>query len=157
MLLRPPGQTTRLRQGDVANVAMMAPDAHRAKEFYQAVLQVPFPPAHPGTWRTDQTSPPLSILPGPGAELEVQLSYRVDDIAAAVERVRAAGGRGSGRFRGATAAVGAAALPQHRDPRDVLGRQASRGARRDNGGRGGRRGAARGDRLGRGGRAVRLP
>jgi uncharacterized glyoxalase superfamily protein PhnB len=93
MLLRPPGQTTRLRQGDVANVAMMAPDAHRAKEFYQAVLQVPFPPAHPGTWRTDQTSPPLSILPGPGAELEVQLSYRVDDIAAAVERVRAAGGR----------------------------------------------------------------
>jgi predicted enzyme related to lactoylglutathione lyase len=27
------------------------------------------------------------------ADLEVQLSYRVDDIAAAVERVRAAGGR----------------------------------------------------------------
>ena len=93
ILLRAPARATRLRQGDVANVAMMAPDAHRAKEFYQAVLQVPFPPAHPGTWRTDQTSPPLSILPGPGAELEVQLSYRVDDIAAAVERVRAAGGR----------------------------------------------------------------
>jgi uncharacterized glyoxalase superfamily protein PhnB len=93
MLLQPPARATRLRQGDVANVAMMAPDAHRAKEFYQAVLQVPFPPAHPGTWRTDQTSPPLSILPGPGAELEVRLSYRVDDIAAAVERVRAAGGR----------------------------------------------------------------
>jgi uncharacterized glyoxalase superfamily protein PhnB len=93
MLLRPPGRTTRLRQGDVANVAIMAPDAQRAKEFYQAVLQVPFSPAHPGTWRTDQTSPPLSILPRPGAELEVQLSYRVDDIAAAVERVRAAGGR----------------------------------------------------------------
>jgi uncharacterized glyoxalase superfamily protein PhnB len=93
MLLQPPARATRLRQGDVANVAMMAPDAHRAKEFYEAVLQVPFPPAHPGTWRTDQTSPPLSILPWPGAELEVQLSYRVDDIAAAVERVRAAGGR----------------------------------------------------------------
>jgi uncharacterized glyoxalase superfamily protein PhnB len=93
MLLRPPGRATRLRQGDVANVAMMAPDAPRAREFYQAVLQVPFSPAHPGTWRTDQTSPPLSILPGPGEELEVQLSYRVDDIGAAVERVRAAGGR----------------------------------------------------------------
>jgi uncharacterized glyoxalase superfamily protein PhnB len=93
MLLQPPARATRLRQGDVANVAMMAPDAHRAKEFYEAVLQVPFPPAHPGTWRTDQTSPPLSILPGPGAEIEVRLSYRVDDIAAAVERVRAAGGR----------------------------------------------------------------
>ncbi len=93
MLLRPPARTTRLRQGDVANVAMMAPDAHRAKEFFEVVLQVPFSPGHPGTWRTDQTSPPLSILPWPGAELEVQLSYRVDDIAAAVERVRAAGGR----------------------------------------------------------------
>jgi predicted enzyme related to lactoylglutathione lyase len=87
---RPPG---RLRQGDVANVAMMAPDAHRAKEFYEAVLQVPFSPGHPGAWRTDQTRPPLSILSGQGTEPEVQLSYRVDDIAAAVQRVRAAGGR----------------------------------------------------------------
>jgi predicted enzyme related to lactoylglutathione lyase len=32
-------------------------------------------------------------LPSPEAEPEVQLSFRVDDIAAAVERVRAAGGR----------------------------------------------------------------
>jgi uncharacterized glyoxalase superfamily protein PhnB len=86
---RPPG---RLRQGDVANVAMMVPDAHRAREFYEAVLQVPFSPGHPGAWRTDQARPPLSILSGQGAEPEVQLSYRVDDIAAAVERVRAAGG-----------------------------------------------------------------
>jgi predicted enzyme related to lactoylglutathione lyase len=70
----------------------MVPDAHRAKEFYEAVLQVPFPPGHPGAWRTDQTRPPLSILSGQGAEPEVQLSYRVDDVAAAVERVRAAGG-----------------------------------------------------------------
>jgi uncharacterized glyoxalase superfamily protein PhnB len=93
ILLRPPAGATPLRQGDVANVAMMAPDAHRAKEFFEAVLQVPFSPAHPGTWRTDQTRPPLSILPWQRAELEVQLSYRVDDIAAAVGRVRAAGGR----------------------------------------------------------------
>ena len=72
---------------------MMAPDAHRAKEFYEAVLQVPFSPAHPGAWRTDQTTPPLSILSSQGAKLEVQLSHCVDDIAAAIERVRAAGGR----------------------------------------------------------------
>jgi predicted enzyme related to lactoylglutathione lyase len=70
----------------------MVPDEHRAKEFYEAVLQVPFSPGHPGAWRTDQTRPPLSILSGQGAEPEVQLSYRVDDIAAAVARVRAAGG-----------------------------------------------------------------
>ena len=93
MLLRPPARATRLRQGDVANVTMVARDARRAKEFYEAVLQVPFSPGHPGAWRTDQTTPPLAILPSRGAGPEVQLSYRVDDIAAAVQRVRAAGGR----------------------------------------------------------------
>jgi uncharacterized glyoxalase superfamily protein PhnB len=93
MLLRRPARATRLRQGDVANVAMVARDAHRAKEFYQAVLQVPFSPGHPGAWRTEETAPPLSILPSQGAEPDVRLSYRVDDIAAAVERVRAVGGR----------------------------------------------------------------
>ena len=92
-LLRPPARATRLRQGDVANVTMMTRDAQRAKEFYEAVLQVPFSPGHPGTWRTDQVTPPLGIRPSRDAEPEVQLSYRVDDIAAAVERVRAAGGR----------------------------------------------------------------
>jgi uncharacterized glyoxalase superfamily protein PhnB len=92
MLLRPPTQGTGPRQGDVANVTMVARDAHRAMEFYQAVLQVPFSSGHTGTWRTDQTQPPLGIMPARGAEPEVQLSYRVDDIAAAVERVRAAGG-----------------------------------------------------------------
>jgi predicted enzyme related to lactoylglutathione lyase len=92
ILLRPPAHATRLRQGDVANVTMAAPDSLRAKEFYQAVLQVPFSQGHPGRWRTDQTQPPLGIWPARGAGPEVQLSYRVDDIAAAVERVRAAGG-----------------------------------------------------------------
>src|SRR5690349_2350615 len=93
MLLRPPAPATRLRQGDVANVTMVARDAHRAKEFYQAILQVPFSSRHPGAWRTGETRPPLGILSSEGAEPAVQLSYRVDDIAAAVERVRAAGGQ----------------------------------------------------------------
>jgi uncharacterized glyoxalase superfamily protein PhnB/catechol 2,3-dioxygenase-like lactoylglutathione lyase family enzyme len=93
MLLRPPPGVTRLRQGDVANVTMMASDAQRAKEFYEAVLQVPFAPAHPGTWRTAETRPPLGIFSTRGAEPEVQLTFRVDDIAATAERVRAAGGR----------------------------------------------------------------
>jgi predicted enzyme related to lactoylglutathione lyase len=98
ILLRPPARATGLRQGDVANVTMMVRDANQAKEFYEAVLRVPFPAAHPGTWRTDQTRPPLGIMSlgvvSPAdAEPEVQLSYRVDDIAAAVERVRVAGGR----------------------------------------------------------------
>jgi uncharacterized glyoxalase superfamily protein PhnB len=93
MLLRPPVRVTGLRQGDVANVMMMARDANRAKEFYEAVLQVPFSAGHPGAWRTGETRPPLGIQSSQGAEPGVQLSYRVDDIAAAVERVRAAGGR----------------------------------------------------------------
>jgi uncharacterized glyoxalase superfamily protein PhnB/catechol 2,3-dioxygenase-like lactoylglutathione lyase family enzyme len=93
ILLRPPAGATRLRQGDVANVALMTPDSGRAREFYEAVLQVPFSSTHPGAWRTEETSPPLAILPSQEAEPEVQLSFRVDDIAAAVERVRAAGGR----------------------------------------------------------------
>jgi uncharacterized glyoxalase superfamily protein PhnB len=92
MLLKRPAQATGLRQGDVANVTMVAPDAHRAMEFYQAVLQVPFASGHPGAWRTEQTRPPLSIISARGSRSEVQPSYRVDDIAAAVERVRAAGG-----------------------------------------------------------------
>jgi len=92
MLLRRPARATRLRQGDVANLMMVARDARRAKEFYEAVLRVPFSAGHPGTWRTEETRPPLGISSPAGTEPEVQLSYRVDDIAAAIERVRAAGG-----------------------------------------------------------------
>jgi uncharacterized glyoxalase superfamily protein PhnB len=99
MLLRPPGRGARLRQGDIANVTMLARDTHRAKEFYEAVLQVPFSAGHPGAWRTDQIMPPLGIMPSQGAEPEVQLSFRVDDIAAAVERVRTAGGRAAEPYR----------------------------------------------------------
>jgi uncharacterized glyoxalase superfamily protein PhnB len=92
ILLRESGPATRLRQGDVANVTMLAPDADRARAFYEAVLGVSFSAGHPGAWRTEQTTPPLGIMPSRGADPEVQLTHRVDDIAAAVERVRAAGG-----------------------------------------------------------------
>ena len=92
MLLRPPGRATGLRQGDVANVTMVARDAQRAKEFYEAVLQVPFSSGHPGAWRTGETKPPLSILSSQGAEPEVQVSYRVDDIALTAATVRGLGG-----------------------------------------------------------------
>jgi len=93
ILLRRPARATRLRQGDVANVTMTAPDGQRAKEFYEAVLRVTFSPAHPGNWRTEETSPPLGIRSSRNAESDVQLSYRVDDIGDALRRVRSAGGR----------------------------------------------------------------
>jgi predicted enzyme related to lactoylglutathione lyase len=92
-LIRPPARAAGRRQGDVASVTVVARDAHRAKEFYQAVLQVPFTSGHPGAWHTDETRPPLRIWSPRGAEPEVQLAYRVDDIAAALDRVRAAGGQ----------------------------------------------------------------
>ncbi len=61
MLLRRPARATTVRQGDVANLMMVARDANRAKEFYQAVLRVPFSAGHPGTWRTEETRPPIGI------------------------------------------------------------------------------------------------
>jgi uncharacterized glyoxalase superfamily protein PhnB len=92
MLLRPPGRATRYRQGDVANVTIVAGDVDRAKAFYEAVLQVPFSPGHPGSWNTERTTPRIGIWSPEGVEPEVQLTYRVDDIASAIERIRSAGG-----------------------------------------------------------------
>src|SRR5271170_3627435 len=54
--------TLHLEVDDVdANVPMVARDARRAKEFYEAVLQVPFSAGHRGAWRTNETRPPLGI------------------------------------------------------------------------------------------------
>lgn len=93
ILLRPPAWMTRLRQGDLATVMMLTPDAGRARDFYAAVLQVPFFENHPGAWRTDAIQPPLAIRPAGPGPAQLRLSYCVDDIAAAVERIRAAGGQ----------------------------------------------------------------
>jgi uncharacterized glyoxalase superfamily protein PhnB len=93
LLLRPPAHATRLRQGDIAHVTMVTPDAVRAKEFYETVLQLPFTPgSSPGAWGTDDTNPQFGMWSPEGAEPEVQLCFRVDDIEAAAERVRTAGG-----------------------------------------------------------------
>jgi uncharacterized glyoxalase superfamily protein PhnB len=93
LLLEPPPRATRLRQGDVARVTMVTADAVRAKEFYETVLEVPFTPGRtPGTWVTEETRPPLSMWSPEDTEPETQLSFRVDDIQAAIQRVRAAGG-----------------------------------------------------------------
>jgi predicted enzyme related to lactoylglutathione lyase len=94
MLLRPPPTATRFRQGDVAHVTMLVPDPDRAKEFYEAVLAVPFAAGHPGAWRSDAIKPPVGILqPKDDSDPQVQLSFLVDDLTAAIERVRAAGGQ----------------------------------------------------------------
>jgi uncharacterized glyoxalase superfamily protein PhnB len=93
LLAKPPAHATRLRQGDIAHVTMVATDAVRAKEFYEAVLEVPFTPgSSPGAWGAEETRPQFGMWSPEGAAPEVQLCFRVDDIDAAVERVLAAGG-----------------------------------------------------------------
>ncbi len=93
ILLQQQPRATRTRQGDVGNVIITATDPQRTMEFYAAVLQVPFTEGHPGAWRSSETTPPLGVRSSRGAEPEVQLSFRVDDLVAAIERVRAAGGQ----------------------------------------------------------------
>ncbi|HEY7592537.1 MAG TPA: VOC family protein [Actinophytocola sp.] len=93
ILLRPPAWATRFRQGDVARVTMIAEDSDRARAFYEAVLQVPFTPgSQPGAWRSDDTTPPMGVWSPEDVEPQIQLCYRVDDLDAALDRVRAAGG-----------------------------------------------------------------
>lgn len=100
LLLQPPGRATRSRQGDVVHVTMATPDATRTKEFYEAVLEVPFEPGRtPGSWATDETRPRLSMWSPQDAAPEVQLCYRVDDITAAIARVVAAGGEAADAVR----------------------------------------------------------
>lgn len=93
MLLRPPGRATRFRQGDVARVSMVAADSGRARDFYEAVLQVPFTAGSvPGAWRTEATTPAMGIWSPEDVEPHVHLTFRVDDLDAALVRVRSAGG-----------------------------------------------------------------
>ncbi|MGH3880764.1 MAG: VOC family protein [Actinophytocola sp.] len=93
ILLRPPAWATRFRQGDVARVTMVTADTDRAKDFYEAVLQVPFHAgSQPGVWNTEETQPHLGIWSPEDVEPQIQLVYRVDDLDAALGRVRAAGG-----------------------------------------------------------------
>lgn len=93
MLLKPPGRATRLRQGDIAHVTMVTPDAVRAKDFYEAVLAVPFEPGStPGAWGAVDTNPMFGMWSPEEGPTEVQLCFRVDDMDAALERVRTAGG-----------------------------------------------------------------
>lgn len=84
-----------LRAGDLAYVTMQVPDSSKARDFYGAVLGWEFSPGHiDDGWQVTNTRP-MTGLSGGHAELTVVPMWRVDDIDAAVARVRAAGGRAS--------------------------------------------------------------
>jgi uncharacterized glyoxalase superfamily protein PhnB len=78
--------------GDVGYVTIKLPDDEAAKRFYGSVLDWRF---HPGSvergWQVADRTPPAGI--GGGAQHpEVQLCYLVEDVDAAVHRVREQGG-----------------------------------------------------------------
>jgi predicted enzyme related to lactoylglutathione lyase len=78
------------RPGDIGYLWMTAPDPDRAAEFYAAVLGWDYAPGHaPGGRNIVGQALPMGIGSG---EPGVHLSYAVDDVTAAVARVRAAGG-----------------------------------------------------------------
>jgi len=90
---RPP--TNGGRQGDVAYLTFYVPDSARARAFYEAVLGYRFEPGRtPGGWELRDVAPMSGMMGGAPRPTIVPM-WRVDDINAAVERVRAAGGTAS--------------------------------------------------------------
>lgn len=86
------------RHGDVSYITLAVPDAAGARRFYGQVLGWTFGAgqAEPEGNQADQVIPQVGLWPEPAWRQEVAagaiLSWRVDDIAVAVEDVRAAGG-----------------------------------------------------------------
>jgi predicted enzyme related to lactoylglutathione lyase len=73
--------------GDVSYISLLVPDAEAARGFYGAVLGWRF-----AQGSTQGTAPMVGIGGGRVGEPGVVLCFRVDDIAAAVARIRDAGG-----------------------------------------------------------------
>jgi predicted enzyme related to lactoylglutathione lyase len=87
-----PGAGAALRQGDIGYASLWVPDVARAAAFYTAVLGVEYLPGHGGGRQASGLTPPQALWPS-DARPTLFCSYVVDDAAAAVERVRAAGGQ----------------------------------------------------------------
>jgi uncharacterized glyoxalase superfamily protein PhnB len=81
----PPPPTREPRHGELGYVTVRVPDVERAKRFYGAVLGWTFTP------ETVRRPPQVSIW-GEVERPTVDLLYRVDDLDAALLRVRAQGG-----------------------------------------------------------------
>ena len=87
---RPP--STGARHGDLAYMSFEFPDAGRARAFYGTVLGLHFEPGRtPDGWNVPEAAPMAGFVGGAPSPRIVPM-FRVDDIAAAVERVRSASG-----------------------------------------------------------------
>jgi predicted enzyme related to lactoylglutathione lyase len=88
----PPASTAAGHDGDLVYVTLEVPDAARTLEFYGSVLGWRCHPGRtPGGWQVEGTTPMIGISGGHAAPAAVPV-WRVTDLAAAVARVRAAGG-----------------------------------------------------------------
>lgn len=77
--------------GDICYYVIAAPDSERARAFYGSVLGWRFEPGNvPGGIQISSTTPPGGI--GPADRPELRVYFEVDDIGAAVGRVRDRGG-----------------------------------------------------------------
>ncbi len=85
----PAPATPEPRHGELGYVTVRVPDRERAQRFYSAVLGWTFPPAA-------DRRPPMVAVWGEVDAPTVDLLYRVDDLDAALARVRAAGGQAEG-------------------------------------------------------------
>jgi uncharacterized protein len=86
---RPPA--TGARDGDLAYMVFEFPDADQARTFYTSVFGVSFQPGRGGGWNAPDVVPMAGVV-GSAQSPTIVPMFRVTDIAAAVERVRSAGG-----------------------------------------------------------------
>lgn len=83
------------RHGDISYLTVGVPDASRARLFYGSLLGWTFEPGDPAPRSAVGGVRPEMGIHETAAEPSVVLAYRVDDIAAAVDRIRALGGTAS--------------------------------------------------------------
>jgi uncharacterized glyoxalase superfamily protein PhnB len=93
LLNQPPPRATRVNHGDVAYITLATRDAERAKKFYGAVLGWRFAPGNvPDGWQIEGRTPMMGLHGGAANEQAAGVCYRVNDIEAALARVREHGG-----------------------------------------------------------------
>ncbi len=90
----PGGRRAELRPGDLAYVSLWVPDVERAAAFFGAVLGWTYVPGSGPQGRLVEGLTPRHALWGGQQRNTLFMCFAVDDIDAAVARVRAAGGRG---------------------------------------------------------------
>ncbi|MFD5089979.1 VOC family protein [Amycolatopsis thailandensis] len=87
-------EATPVRHGEAGYFTFQVPDDARAKAFYGAVLGWQFSPGRvEGGWGVEGSGLQGGLWGGPGRQVGWKLMYAVDDLAAALDRVRAQGGQ----------------------------------------------------------------